>query len=166
MFPNRNPASLVSRPLNIRSHAAKGLRRIQIATVKRTYVHGGKMEVGIHRYFFGVCFEMVCSNGPETLPPLVDQRVTASKPVHDVFRERESSRSTTAGCRRPHEPREPANRCASRRSCGNGIRGRERVGISSDAMRTGYELNEKDDDRKIPNPHNAIACAHPTGPRT
>jgi hypothetical protein len=35
---------------------------------------------------FAVCvFEMVCSRGPETLPPLVDQRVAASKPVHDVF---------------------------------------------------------------------------------
>jgi hypothetical protein len=33
-------------------------------------------------------------------------------------------------------------------------------------MRTGHERIEKDDDRKIPNPHNAMACARPTGPRT
>jgi hypothetical protein len=88
MFPNRYPASLISRPLHIRSHAAKVSRRIQIATVKRTYVHGGGMEVGIHRCFFCVCLKLVCSSGPETLPPLVDQRVAASKPVHDVFRGR------------------------------------------------------------------------------
>jgi hypothetical protein len=37
-----------------------------------------------------MCLELVYSIGPETLPPLVDQRVTASKPVHDVFREREN----------------------------------------------------------------------------
>jgi hypothetical protein len=51
MFPNRYPTSFVGRATHIRSHFAKVSRRIQIATVKRTYVHGGGMEVGIHRFF-------------------------------------------------------------------------------------------------------------------
>ena len=56
MLPNRYPASLISRTLLIHGHTAKVSGRIQIPMVKRTYVHGGGMEVGIHQYFFGDFF--------------------------------------------------------------------------------------------------------------
>jgi hypothetical protein len=66
------------------------------------------MEVGIHQYFFGDFFKMVCLSGPETLPPLVDQRVAASKPVHDVFRENHSPAQPP--------PKMPSTSCAPRAS--------------------------------------------------
>jgi hypothetical protein len=49
------------------------------------------MERGIHQ-FFAVCGFLL--NRPETLPPLVDQRVTASKPVDHVFRKNHSPAPT------------------------------------------------------------------------
>jgi hypothetical protein len=58
--------------------------------------------------FSVIFFKMVCLSGPETLPPLVDQRVAASKPVHDVFRKNHSPAQPP--------PKMPSTSCAPRAS--------------------------------------------------